>query len=67
MVKVIVSNNDPVMYTLLDELESNDLFGSDYIEDYGIEISENLLKEYKETYKNYLRIQKEIGKIVSKS
>lgn len=60
MSRVTVTSHDPITTVLYDEQESADLFGDDYIQEYGIEMPAELLNEYKRIYNEFWRVQKEL-------
>ena len=66
MVKVEISNGDPFIWTIYDEKESAELFGDDYIEEFGTEIPEELLQEYKKVSAEFWKIQSQIDKIMER-
>lgn len=63
-VKVTICTNDPVIYEILDKEESSELFGEDYIEEYGVEIPEDMLSQYKKTHREFGAIQDKIREII---
>lgn len=63
MVKVVITTVDPVHIKLYDKEECIDLFGLDYLEEYGISIPEELLNRYKEVSTQFWEIQKELREL----
>lgn len=64
MIRVYPSTDDPVTYILYDLQEAINLFGKDWLEDYGINIPDALLSRYKATYKEFWKIQAEIKELI---
>lgn len=60
MVKVYLTTNDPIVITVMDEKECNYMFGDDFILDYGVDIPEQLLKDYKRVYFEFQEIQEHL-------
>lgn len=65
MARVYITTNDPIVSIVMSEQECNDLFGDDYILDYGIDIPDSLLARYKENYIEFWKIQDEIKALPS--
>lgn len=57
-----LSKDDRFFIFLKDSEETIEYFGKDYLEDYGQQIPDELLNEYKETYKNWQNLQKKLKK-----
>lgn len=60
MAKVYITTNDPIVCTVMDEKECNDTFGDDFILEYGTEIPQQLLKDYKRVYHEFWEIQEHL-------
>lgn len=61
MTKVYITTSDPITHYIYNEQESNDMFGADMLEDYGINIPDELLARYKANYSEFWKIQDELG------
>jgi hypothetical protein len=61
MSKVYITSEDPVTYRVYDEKEANELFGEGFMNEYGTEIPDNLLKRYKAVHYEFWEIQNEIA------
>lgn len=59
-VTVTISRDDLFSYRLLSPTDTIEMFGEDYLEDYGIEIPSELLAEYKELMKKYDAMQQKL-------
>jgi len=57
-----IATTDPVHYKVYNKDEVEIMFGLDYLEDYGHEIPEDLLKRYKLAYIQFWNIQGELEK-----
>lgn len=64
--RVTISNDDLFCYRLLDSVETIDMFGEDYLLDYGVDIPPELLKEYKEVMVLYNQLQDKLRVIYNK-
>jgi hypothetical protein len=64
MAKVNISTHDPLVYTVMDEQTATNFFTKDYLDEYGIEISNELLTEYKKAYDEFWRVQNLIDKVM---
>lgn len=62
MAKVTFTENDPFIITIRDEVETADLFGDDFIDEYGIEVPDELIERFKNNYKEFKAIQQELDK-----
>jgi len=62
MAKVYFTTNDPVIDMIYDEKETTYFFGSDFLDEYGVEFPDDLLKRYQNNFKEFQNIQKEIEK-----
>ena len=62
MARVYFTTNDPIIDMIYDEKETEDYFGSDFLDEYGVEFPDDLLKKYQENFKEFQNIQKEIEK-----
>lgn len=60
MAKVYISTHDSFVFYVMDESECNDTFGDDYIQDFGVEIPDNLLQEYKQAYNEFWKVQEKL-------
>lgn len=60
MVKVVILHDDIFSYRLMDSKEVIEMFGEDYLEDYGIKAPVELLNKYLEVIKEYNLIQQEL-------
>lgn len=60
MEKVYITTSDPVTHRIYDKEEVLELFGDGFMEEYGKEIPEDLLRRYKAAYYEFWRIQEEI-------
>ena len=67
MARVTLSTNDPFVTKIMDEKETSDMFGDDYIEDYGVEVSEILVEKFKKNWEEFWSIQKEIQIILKEN
>ena len=45
-----------------DEAETIEMFGQDMLDDYGVEVPDELAKDLIETYKKLIRLSREINK-----
>lgn len=61
--RVSVTNADLFTFRINDSLQTIELFGEDYLEEYGIDIPQDLLNRYKRNIKEYREIQEEIYQI----
>lgn len=59
--------HDRFRYELMDKAESDDMFGEDYLEDYGKEVPKDLLERYKANIVEYESIQLELHKHYKKN
>lgn len=64
MPKIIITSSDPIVHKIYSPIESIDLFGEEYIEEYGIEIPPDLLVKYLNNQEEFWIIQKELDKYV---
>ena len=64
MARVTLHTGDPFITEILTELETFEMFGNEYIDDYGIEVPDNLVERYKKNWKEFLEIQTEINIIL---
>jgi hypothetical protein len=62
MARVTLHTNDPVILNINDEEKCVDMFGEDFLQDYGVEIPNELLERYTINWLEFLKIQKEIEK-----
>lgn len=62
MRKVTISTNDPIVYTVKDEQETIEYFGEDFLQDYGVEIPDELLQAYNKAYQEFWKVQLELDK-----
>ena len=51
----------------MDKAQSDDMFGEDYLQDYGLEVPKDLLERYKANIKEYEDIQLELRKLYHKN
>jgi len=63
MKKVIISKEDRFQYYVRDEAETIYLFGEDYLEEYGVEIPEELFNQYQETMFRFRHLQDQLQKL----
>jgi len=66
MAKVTLHSNDIIILEIDDEDATVYLFGNDFLEDYGIEIPDELLERYNKNRDEFLEIQKELEKLETK-
>lgn len=62
MIRVLLQIHDRFCFELIDKAKSDDMFGEDYLEDYGVEISHELLERYKANMEVYEKLQVELHK-----
>ncbi len=62
MSKIILTSSDPIVHRIYSPIESIDLFGEEYLEEYGIEIPAELLVKYLNNQEEFWQIQKELDK-----
>lgn len=64
--KVTIYTHDPILHLIYTKQDSDELFGEDYIEDYGIEVPDDLAIKVIESYKNLIESQIEFEKFIKK-
>ena len=64
--KITIYTHDPILNLIYTKEESDELFGEDYIEDYGIEVPDDLAIKVIESYKNLIEAQIEFEKFIKK-
>jgi len=64
--KVTLSKDDLFCYRVKDATETIDMFGEDYLDEYGIVISKKLLRKYKKIIEQYEQLQDELRLIYRK-
>lgn len=67
MTRVLLQRQDRFRYELMDKAQSDDMFGEDYLQDYGLEVPTDLLERYKANIKEYEDIQSELRKLYHKN
>ena len=67
MPKVNICQDDAFCYRLYDDAETIEMFGQDYLDEYGVEISEDILNEYKQTMSKYEELQDKLRVIYYKA
>ena len=67
MIRVLLQMHDRFCFELMDKAESDDMFGEDYLEDYGVEVPNSLLERYKRNIEEYNSIQSELNKLYKKN
>ena len=60
--RVTITHDDLFSYRIRDASETIDLFGEDYLIDYGKDIPHELLEEYREVMVKYRELQEKIKK-----
>jgi hypothetical protein len=63
MAKITLTTNDPVITEIRNSQETIDLFGDDFLDDYGIEAPDELIERFQKNYKEFKEIQAEINKL----
>lgn len=63
MAKVYLTTHDPITIRVYDKIECDELFGEDHLEDYGVNIPDELLEEYNETLRKFWAVQNKLEKI----
>jgi hypothetical protein len=58
MAKTIINEIDPFIYKIRTREESIDLFGEDYIDEFGFEVPDELIEEFKKTYDKLIELSK---------
>lgn len=66
-VRVSVRRDDLFCYRIMDQEEVTELFGEDYLEDYGQAIPLELLTEYKAIMQQYEALQNKLRSVYDKS
>lgn len=59
MAKTTITTHDPLIYLLRTREESIDLFGEDDVNETGIEVPDELIVEFNETYQKLLKLSRE--------
>lgn len=59
----ILSNSDTFSIKLYDSSESRDMFGEDYLEEWGCNVPTELIERYKKNETERRQIQEELDKI----
>ena len=62
--KVTVHTHDPILKLIYPPEKTIDYFGEDFLEEYGIEIPDDLAKRAIESYKTMLEVQDELDKFL---
>lgn len=60
LARVSISLDDIFSYRIRDAEETIDMFGEDFLVDYGHDISEELLLKYKKIMKDYKELQDQL-------
>ena len=64
--RITLSHDDLFCYRLRDELETVELFGEDYLTDYGVDVPDELLAEYNAIMEQYEALQDKLKDIDNK-
>jgi len=64
MARVTFHSNDPIIENIYDEEKTIEYFGEDFLEDYGIDIPDDLLERYTLNWLEFLKIQEEIDNLL---
>jgi hypothetical protein len=65
--RVSIHRDDLFCYRLKDRQEVSELFGEDYLEDYGVDVPSELLTEYKSIMSQYEALQDKLRLVYNKS
>lgn len=66
MARVTYHENDPFVTYIYSNEETNEIFGEDFLVEYGIEIPDELFERYKICWNEFWKIQNELDKIIYK-
>lgn len=66
MPKVTFTTSDPFITIIRDEKESIDFFGADYLNDFGVEVPQDLIERFKKNYEEFKLIQQELAPFTRK-
>ena len=61
-----ISRDDIFLLSVYDAKETKQIFGKEYLEEYGTYIPEELIKEYQENWEKLQKIQSELYKYYEK-
>jgi hypothetical protein len=65
--KVVINEEDRFKLYLKDQEEVIEMFGEDYLEEYGIELDDTFIAQYKEVYSKYKDLQHDLREILKKA
>lgn len=63
MPKVTLSRDDIFHIYMKDGKETIEWFGEDYLEDFGVEVPQDLIDRYKAAYEQFQKVQDELFQI----